>query len=418
LPKDTAGPLPDALHPVAQGFRRSNHQSAGAADPGLEVSRTLGKLQELEGVLSATEKSVESHSRPKTPTLEHIARRAGVSVMTVSRALRGYPGVRETTRKKILELAAELKYRPNRWARSLVTRRSRIIGIVVPDISHIFFSEITRGVQDGLERYGYSLMLCHSKGDARREAREIDILIGAQVEGVIVASEQPEDSPELFADLLEREIPFVLVDRFFPSLWCPRVVVDDFQVGFKATWHLIELGHTRIGHIAGPAVSTARLRTEGYRAAMKEAGIRVRSSWIARADFKVSGGAEAMRKLLAGGGRVTAVFASNDPSAFGAVHACREAGLRVPEDVSVIGAGNIEGSQHPAPFLTTIAWPVSELGERAAEILLEQLDGCAGDSPSECVFQPEILLRKSTAPPAGAPPRKQRDSKRQPLRTP
>ncbi len=337
-------------------------------------------------------------SRPKTATLEHIARRAGVSVMTVSRALRGHPGVRESTRRKILDLAAELKYRPNRWARSLVTNRSKVIGIVVPDISHIFFSEITRGVQDGLEKHGYSLMLCHSKGDARREAREIDMLIGAQVEGIIVASEQPEDRPDLFADLQEEGIPFVLVDRFFPGLKCPRVTVDDFQVGRKATRHLIDLGHTRIGHITGPNVSTARLRTEGYRAALKEAGIRLQSSWIVRSNFKVSGGAQAMKKLLARKNRVTAVFASNDPSAFGAVQACREAGLRVPEDISVIGAGNIEGYNHPAPFLTTVGWRVCELGERAAEILLRQLEGNGGAGETECVFEPEILFRKSTAP--------------------
>ncbi len=338
--------------------------------------------------------------------------------MTVSRALRGYPGVRESTRKRILELAAELKYRPNRWARSLVTSRSRIIGIVVPDISHIFFSEITRGVQDGLEKHGYSLMLCHSKGDARREAREIDMLIGAQVEGIIVASEQPEDSPELFADLQEQGIPFVLVDRFFPHLECPRVLVDDFQVGWRATRHLIDLGHTQIGHITGPDVSTAKLRTEGYRAALEEAGIRPLPSWIVRANFKVAGGAEAMKKLLSRKKRVTAVFAANDPSAFGAVQACREAGLRVPEDISVIGAGNIEGSNHPAPFLTTVGWPVCELGQRAAEILLQQLAGRAAETPAECIFEPEVLFRRSTAPPGGgALPAGQTAGERRPART-
>ena len=316
--------------------------------------------------------------------------------MTVSRALSGNTEVSERTRKKVLLCATALGYQPNRWARSLVTRRSSIIGVVIPDISHSFFAEITFGIEEVLERAGYDILLCHSRGSTDRERSELDMLMGSRVEGLIVASEQPEKAPGPIMTLLEKGVPFVLIDRFFPNTQTNTVRVDDQAVGELATQCLIDLGHVRIAHIGGPPISPARLRRRGYMKAMKGAGLFPEKRWIAGATFDLNSGLEAGRRLLQLSPRPTAIFGANDPISIGAVYACRELGLRVPEDISIVGAGNIEGRHHPNPFLTTVDWPREDLGRTAAAILLKLID-----RPSrECevnIFEPKLIVRQSTA---------------------
>jgi LacI family transcriptional regulator len=300
-----------------------------------------------------------SRTRPSKngATILDIAKKVGVSAMTVSRALTGSKEVSETTRQRVLECAAALGYRPNRWARSLVTSRSSIIGVIIPDISHSYFAEITGGIEEMVEKTGYDLLLCHSGMDPARERAEIDTLIGSRVDGLIIASEQPEDAPESFAELKKRKIPFVLIDRFFADTSFPSVRVDDEEVGRLATRCLIDLGHKRIGYIHGRALSPASLRHRGYRDALKEGGIAYRKELIESGNFDIQSGREAMKRLLQLKSPPTAVFAANDPMAIGAVYACRDAGLDVPLDISIVGAGNIEGAHHPNPFLTTVDWP-------------------------------------------------------------
>jgi len=338
------------------------------------------------------------HAAPAT-TIADIGRELGLSAMTVSRALNGSAEVNQDTRERVLSTAARLNYRPNRWARSLVTRRSHIVGIIVPDISHSYFSEITRVVQEMLESRGYDLMLCHTHGSAEREKASVDMLLGSRVDGLIVASQRDEDDPGYYEQLLLDGTPFVLLDRFFPSLDCARVRADDRQVGLIATRHLTELGHTRIAHLRGPAVSVARLRLEGYREALREAELPYREEYVAGGDaFTIEAGIDAMNRLLALPERPTAVFATNDPAAIGAVRACREAGLTVPGDVSVVGAGMVEGPLYPNPFLTTVDWSREVMGQGAAGLLLEAIEG-SGPAGGERVAEPRLLVRQSTAAP-------------------
>jgi LacI family transcriptional regulator len=329
-------------------------------------------------------------------TIVDIARRLSVSAMTVSRALTGNSEVSEKTRKRVIECAREMGYKPNRWARSLVTRRTSMIGVVVPDISHSFFAEVLRGIEETVHAAGFNLLLCDSWLDADKERSEIEMLVGSRVEGLIVASEQPETSPQPFARLKQRGMPVVLVDRFFPGLEIPSVLVDDFEVGRMATRHLIELGHRRIAHIRGPEVSPASLRFRGYVHTLKAHGIRVQRKWMIEGRFDIQSGREAMNSLLALKPRPTAVFAGNDPMAIGAVYACRDAGLRVPGDISVVGAGNIEGAHHPNPFLTTVDWPRVDLGRAAGALLLSAIKNPAARTAPVKVFQPKLLVRQST----------------------
>ena len=320
--------------------------------------------------------------------------------MTVSRALTGKPEISAKTKQRVLRCAAELGYRPHRWARSLVTRRSSMIGIVIPDIAHSYFAEITFGIEGVIDPAGYDILLCHSRADVEKEKAEIDMLVGSRVDGLIIASEQSEESPGLFDELKKRGIPFVLIDRFFPKSDFTAVRPDDRAAGRLATQCLIDLGHTRIAHIQGPSVSTASIRYRGYLDALGAAGMEVNPDWIVPGDFYLESGREAMKKLLKLSIPPTGVFAANDPMAIGAIYACRDAGLRVPEDISVVGAGNIEGQHHPNPFVTTVDWPREELGRTAAALLLAAINTRARQPEVVKVLKPQLLVRQSTAPPA------------------
>lgn len=319
--------------------------------------------------------------------------------MTVSRALTGNTEVSDKTRQRVLRCAEELGYRPHRWARSLVTKKSSMVGIVVPDISHSYFAEITRGVQETLDKSGLDLLLCHSNLDPVKEAAEIEMLVGSRMEGLIIASEQPETSPEIFLSLRAQRIPFVLVDRFFPKHRFRSVRVDDSAVGRLAAMHLLELGHRSIAQIHGPPVSAASLRRKGFEDALREAGAPLVKGLAALGNFDIRSGREVMKRLLDSARHPTAVFGGNDPMAIGAVYACREAGLAIPGDISIMGAGNIEGEHHPSPFLSTVDWPRIELGRRAAQLLIDAIEHPNQEAREE-ILTPEVLRRQSTAPPA------------------
>jgi LacI family transcriptional regulator len=338
----------------------------------------------------------------KPATVTDIARKLGVSPMTVSRALNAHPAVNDETRRKVSQLAQELNYRPNRWARSLVTRRSGVIGLLVPDISHAFYAEVTIGIQQVIEAKGFSLILSCSHRDTDAEVRALDSLVASRVEGLIIASTQPENSVTYVNNLRTTGIPFVLVDRFFRRLSCTRLTTDDMEVGRIATEHLISLGHRRIAHLSGAGISTGRLREEGYRHAMGAHGMKADLQWIVAGNFRAEESRRATHFLLQLPNRPTAIFAASDYSAFGALSACRDNGLEVPRDLSVIGAGDIEGASNPYAFLTTITWAREKLGREAARLLMDSIADPVRFKPANIVFPPSLIVRQSTAPPTKA----------------
>lgn len=348
-----------------------------------------------------------STNRPAT--VKDIAAALGVSVMTVSRALNNHSAVAEATRKLILDKAAELNYRPNRLARSLVTSRSWMVGLIVPDISHTYYSEITRGAQEVLREAGYHLLLCMSNRDAQTEVEEINVLLSSQSEGLLVVSEQQEANSGMFNDIRRQGVPVVLIDRFFRNLDCSYTSTDDHQVGYLAAQTLIAAGHRRIAFLAGPDVSAARLRREGFLAAMEAHQVPLLPEYLEFGNFRFAESHAATHRLVQLPVRPTAIAGANDMSAFGAIRACREAGLDVPLDISIIGAGNVEGDQHPNPFLTTIGWDRLEMGRHAARTLL----GHMADSKMTPIvhhFPPSVLVRHSTRwvePPETEPPETQ-----------
>ena len=282
-------------------------------------------------------------------TIQDVAAGFGLSAMTVSRALNGHPDVKEETRRRVITRANELNYRPNRWARSLVTQHSRIVGAVIPKVTHSFFGEIIGGLHTILEDHGYWLILCSSSANPERERREIDMLVGSRAEGLVIASAFPHHDPAYLRSLQKEGVPLVLIDRIFEGFEACAARTDDYLVGSIAAEHLISLGHRRLAHILGPEVSTAEERRRGFLETAKAAGIPVPSAYLAAGGwFEVGAGIKGMGDLLKMDPRPTGVFGPSDPAATGAVLAARQAGLRVPEDISVIGAGAIEHDFQPA----------------------------------------------------------------------
>ena len=331
-------------------------------------------------------------------TIQDVAGDLGLSAMTVSRALNGHPDVKEETRRRVIARATELNYRPNRWARSLVTQRSRIVGAVIPKITYSFFGEIIGGLQTVLEEQGYSLILSNSSEDPERERREIDMLVGSRAEGLVVASVIRHDDPSFFRGLQDEGVPIVFIDRTFAGFESSSATTDDYRVGCLAAEHLIGLGHKRMAHITGAPVSTGEQRRQGFLDTLKAAGIEVPPKYIVEGGgFDVEAGVTGMRKLLKLNPRPTAVFGPADPASMGAVQAARQAGLRVPEDISIIGAGAIEHDYLPDPFMTTLRWDRRVMGEKAGHMLVRLMAG--EDLRHETVVMPPTLIvRRSTAP--------------------
>ena len=276
--------------------------------------------------------------------LKDIANELGLSVVTVSKVLRDHPDIAAETRKRVLKRMQELNYQPNLAARSLVTGRTWTLGLVVPDLLHPFFAEIAKALSSETRKQGYSLFISSSDEDPELEAQEIGQFLARHVDVILVASAQA--SVDCFRQIEEQKTPYILIDRRFQGLDANFVGVDDIAVGALATSHLIEQGCRRVAHIRGPEVSTAAGRLEGYKRALATHHLKpltghtvsLGGSGDHRGD---RGGYEAARRLLAEEVRPDGIFCFNDPSALGAMRAILDAGLRIPQDVAVIGCGNI-----------------------------------------------------------------------------
>jgi LacI family transcriptional regulator len=327
--------------------------------------------------------------------MRRIAEDLGVSVTTVSKVLNQHADIGPATRARVLAKVEELGYRPNAVARSLSLRRSHTLGVIVPDLMHSFFVEIVASIETVVSNRGYGLLLCSSGEDARKERRELEMLRARQVDGIVVASADAGN-----ADVLQQMTNFgsalVMIDRDdHPDVSCHRVLTDDVLVGRLATKHLIGLGRRAIAHLAGPPFIHARRREEGYREAMSAHGLDVHEDHVVPAGFLEAGGYTAMKRVLSVVPRVDAVFAANDPTAIGAMKAIWDAGLRVPEDIAVVGAGDVAHGDLLRVPLTTVGWSKEELGKRAAELILDQI-GPHPDGPfRRIVVPPKLVVRES-----------------------
>ncbi len=305
-------------------------------------------------------------------TIREIAEKTGVSITAISQILNG-KGDRfsEATKNRVLKTAKDMAYKPNFFAKNMVTNHTNTIGMVVPEVTDAFFSQMVKGAEDYLNQHDYMIMLCNSSNDKEREDRYVEELLHRAVDGLIIASPNILAS-EVFERMREKKKPYILLDRQRNEQKEGRIAVDDYEGGYKATKHLLELGHRKIGIIISDnSFYNVFERYEGYLACMEEAGITVQEDWIATGDQTMRGGFFAGDKLLKSG--VTGVFATNDLMAVGLYRFLFDKGIKIPDDLSVIGFDDIELSEFMSPPLTTIRQPIYEIGAIAAEFLLRKI---------------------------------------------
>ncbi|MBC8265075.1 MAG: LacI family DNA-binding transcriptional regulator [Anaerolineales bacterium] len=326
-------------------------------------------------------------------TLKDVAERAGVSTATVSHVLNETRFVSEELRQRVYQTIEELNYRPDAIARSLRRRKTRNIGMIVPDISYPFLAEVARGVGSAGLELGYNVILCDSDGDLEREAEYIELLQEKKADGIVFVAAS-ESSGHVQA-LIEQEMPVVVCDRELPGMEVDTVIADNVGSGYQATEHLIELGHRRIGCIAGPQVlEVSTKRVEGYKRALEQHGIPLSEELVVRGNFRSRGGYEAMWELLALDEPPTAVFACNDLMAIGAICAASQKRLRIPQDVAIVGCDDIALASFTNPSLTTVAQPKHEMGTAAVEMLVERIRD-KSRPPTRRLLPTELVLRDS-----------------------
>jgi LacI family transcriptional regulator, galactose operon repressor len=332
--------------------------------------------------------------RRTRPTIYDVARLAGVSTATVSRALNGTGQIAPATRAAIDAAVQQLGYHPNTAARSLVTRSTQTIALLLPDITNPFYAALMSGIQEQAREAGHTMLLCTTEGDPEREEQYLSLLRAKQVDGVLV--DGLVLPPDRIARFTRDGLPIVCLDRDIDSKAVPLVQVDNRLGARMATEYLLSLGHKRIAHVAGaPELRISEERIQGYRDALSAAGIQPDPNLVAVGSFLEEGGYEAMRTLLEGSG-FSAVFAANDLSALGVLSAIVESGRSVPGDVSVVGFDDLRLSQFTIPPLTTIHQPAVEIARRATQLLL---DLAAGREVRQLrhLLEPTLVVRGSTA---------------------
>ncbi|MEV7012334.1 LacI family DNA-binding transcriptional regulator [Streptosporangium sp. NPDC051022] len=331
--------------------------------------------------------------RPR-PTIRNVAERAGVSKSLVSLVLRGSPHVSEHRRQAVLQAARELGYRPNAVARSLVEGRTHLVGALVADLHNPFYAEFLDGLQESLHGDGLRLLIGNSQWDPAFEDEAVEAFLELRVDGLVLLGIAPTSETLIEAT---GYTPTVVVGERDIELGGVDIVVDDDQLGARlAIDHLVELGHRRIAHIEGARSSSGRFRCEGYLVAMRRHAL-APYIMVEQGECTEEGGAEAARKLLTRDPRPTAIFAANDTVAIGVLAAAAELGLRVPEDLSVIGYDNVHLAGTQPISLTTVDQPRRAMGRSAAALLSDRI-GDPGKSSRLREITPRLVVRRSTGP--------------------
>jgi LacI family transcriptional regulator len=328
-------------------------------------------------------------------TLADIARELGVSQMTISRAINNHPLINAETRERVLAAARRMNYQPNQHARALVTNRSYLIGIVIPDLKNLYFVEVIHAVETVARQAGFQLLICNTNEDASSELSEVQALL-QRTDGLIISSVLPPTQTKVYRKLLKEGARLVLVDRTMTNLRCPTVTTDNVEVGRLATRHLIGLGHRRVGHLRGGASSVSQDRLEGYKQALAEHRLRYDESLVRACGLLESEGYLAMQAWLKEGDVPEAIFVVNDQAALGVMQAIEAAGLRVGHDIAIVAAGNNPYSDMLRVPLTTVSWAKTEMGEQAARLLIQLINGePPAAKEQKVVLPPEIVVRNS-----------------------
>lgn len=333
-----------------------------------------------------------------TVRLKDIANDLNLSKMTISKVLRGQTDISPATKARVLQRVKELNYRPNIPARSLRTGNTFSIGLVIPSLTNPFFSDIARGLMQTMRTAGYGLLISSSEEDSEIERQEIELQLSRQVDALIVASVQ--ESAEFFVALGQQRAPLVLIDRKLPSFAAHFVGLRDQDIGYVAGSHLAEIGCRKLAYLRGPRTAAADLRWAGYRAALSEFNIPFRPDLVmdagemARNEYQR--GYDSTFRMLEGRGRPDGVMCYSDLLALGVIDAVLERNLRVPEDVAVVGCGDLPSIREMRVPLSSVNLSGEELGRRTAKLMLRTLSGKEAATDRHILLSPRMVVRRSS----------------------
>ncbi len=337
----------------------------------------------------------------KYTTIKDIAVALNLSVSTVSRALNDSYQISRETVEKVKATAKEMDYHPNLLARNLSSKRSGVIGIIVPELETDFFPRIIMGIQDKLNKEGFRILITQSSESAEKEKENLDILCGSMVEGLIVSVAKEGGNEEHFRAVIKSGIPVVFFNRVYNLPRASKVVIDDRKQAYESVRHLFEQGCHKVVHLAGPeTLKMTQSRSEGYMEALKEFGKSEEDSIIIHTGITISDGYSTTKELLEKSGGADfpdGLFCFNDNIAIGAMKAIKEAGKRIPEDIAIVGFSETEMSTIVEPNLTTTAQPRYKLGVSAAEVMVEQIRTKSRSLPTNITLDAEFHIRESSS---------------------
>lgn len=327
-------------------------------------------------------------------TIYDVAREANVSLATVSRVLNNNPHVKESTRRRVQEAIDRLGFEPNLVASALMTKRTRLVALLVPDISNPFYAEVASGVEDAAAELDYNCVICNVGGDTNKQAEYVGVLRRKGIDGIIFGTAKHDD--QLVLDLSKRRYPLTLMARDVPAAEVNRVLMDDGAGGALAARHLLQLGHKQLTMVTEPdRIHSSQERARGFHRTLRAAA--VEPLLVEAEGSDIIAGIKAGHRIFSERRRPTAIFAANDLLAIGIMQAARKEGLRIPEDLSVVGFDGTVMAEVAHPPLTTIAQPMRDMGQAAAKLLLETLSN--GGESRRVVMQPELRIGGTTARP-------------------
>ncbi len=331
-------------------------------------------------------------------TIHDIARKMNIAASTVSRALNNNPIVNQETRRLIERTAREMGYRPNTMAANLRTRRTNTIGVILPLINRYFFSSVISGIEDIAYKNGFAVTISQSNDNFEKETKIAQNFYSNRVDGIIVSLGMETKSFEHLRLFSEKKVPVVFFDRVADDVSAHKIVVDDYQGGYRATEHLIASGGKRIAHIGGPLnLNIYRDRRDGFKTAIHHAGLPVDESMIIHNSLTRADGTNAIKRLMANPKKPDAIFCANDTTALSAIIHLREKGIKVPNDILIVGFSNEPFSEVVTPSISTIGQPGFEMGQKAAELLITDIKSKNADDLFQKLVMPtELIIRDSS----------------------
>jgi DNA-binding LacI/PurR family transcriptional regulator len=334
----------------------------------------------------------------KQNTIIDIAKRLGISKSTVSRVLSDHPDVKESTRIKVKKLAEELNFKPNLIAQSLKHNKNKIIGVIVPEVKHEFFSHAITGIGEVAYNAGYSIIVCHSNEIYEREIDNTNTLIQQRVAGIVASISKTTIQSDHFKNVIDQGIPLLFFDRVCEDISTSKVMIDDKKCAYTAVKHLIDRGYKKIAHFAGPeSLNIYRKRVEGYEEALKKYGFKYSEDLVLYSGLDEKDGYNSMDQLFEKNIIPDAIFAANSPIALGAHMRIRKAGLKIPADIGIVGFADNEMAPLVNPPLTVINQPSLEMGKKAAKMLIKLINTDKNSIKHKTVkLNAELLVRGST----------------------